>query len=173
MEDTSGSGLTSAAQKGTFVKLVLAHLRQQYCRMHPTTSVKLCVEQLGVKREEREKMNCYCMPSSFLQPSQNHNFCLTTSIEKDIPIRKIQADSDHCKHKEFLCCRRVHGRSPSCSNTPRRLSLPSLPPVAAATAALPLLLITLASPHLPWLFSSISVSRRMLTLLDYSSCSNQ
>lgn len=55
MEDTSGSGLTSAAQKGTFVKLVLAHLRQQYCRMHPTTSVKLCVEQLGVKREEREK----------------------------------------------------------------------------------------------------------------------
>ena len=84
MEDISGSGLTSAIQKGTFVKWMLANSSHQDSKTCPATSVNLYAKQLGgKKREGRKKMNCYCMPLLHSAAIMDVTFGCKTLTEKD------------------------------------------------------------------------------------------
>jgi len=83
IEDISGSGLTSAIQKGTFVKWVLANPSDQDSRTCPAASVNLYATQLGGKREKKEKNELLLYAFTAFCGHYGYNFHLENLTEKD------------------------------------------------------------------------------------------
>lgn len=107
MEDISGRGLTSAVQKGTLVKWVLANSPHGDSKPRPAPSVCPYAKQLGGENKNEKNPNCYCTP--FLHSAATMDTLAAKLYQRrilwancrnpHILICKIQAVSDPCKQK--------------------------------------------------------------------------
>lgn len=172
MEGISGSSLTSAIKKGTFVKWVLANPSHQDSKSRPATSVNWYAKQLGGKKKKEKKENKLLLYvfTAFCS-HHGYNFWLENFNREGFyeQIAEIQIYK-YVKFRLYLILANTNVTMVPLSSEAMQTSelslpsvkffmLPSLPSVTLVTLEFILFLLTPAPSDLPWLFSSISVTR--------------